>query len=228
MSSECERVYFEASEHHWNHECWPDLPCGWLGIHEEGGGGSDAWGETRGKVKGVSWEYTRREEGEKKHSDYCCVLLHSLLASGQGSWMFEGCFSHLRDRKSYEILPFIHFFWMKRAMFAEKAGAENLSERFGPGRLDKGVMGIIYWTWIFEQNNKHKIMNEFYTHRLYFWMSSDINEHSKCTLINLRPCFQCWESHDFWTKLCLFLSNFPKIRETNWTLVFAGGYAGAV
>ena len=37
--------------------------------------------------------------------------------------------SHLRDRKSYEILPFIHFLWMKREMFCEKAEAENLNER---------------------------------------------------------------------------------------------------
>ena len=148
---------------------WPDLPSLWA-VNPWGGRGR-VWRmrgeEGEGKVKGVSWEYTRREEGEKKNCDYCCVLLHSLLASGQGGWMFEGCFSHLRDRKSYEILPFIHFFWMKRAMFAEKAGAENLSERFGPGRLDKGVMGIIYWTWIFEQNNKQKNMNEFSTHWLY-------------------------------------------------------------
>ena len=41
-------------------------------------------GEEGGRLKGSPGNIQGERRGRKKNCDYCCVLLHSLLASGQG------------------------------------------------------------------------------------------------------------------------------------------------
>ena len=113
----------------------PNLPGPRLGI--QGEGTREGLTQSRGKGRGSPGNKTERRS-EKK------LLLYSL--SGQGCRVFEGCSPLTAQRSQVLRNSPIHTFLLNEAaeMFCEKAGAENLSERgrFGPGRLDKGVMGI--------------------------------------------------------------------------------------